>query len=160
MDYTESLRSFPLLAKIEEADLTALASFLREKKFAAGTDIITEGDDGDEMFLLIHGSVDIIKKTIFGDSFVVTTLSDSMNCVFGEMAMIDSDKRSSTVRANTDCTAFSIRQKEFDAFCHDYPKCGVELLRLISINLVRNIRKENENLKLVYQALIEEIEKG
>ena len=54
----------------------------------------------------------------------------------------------------------SMKQQDFDTFCEEYPKCGVELLRLISINLVRNIRKENENLKLVYQALIEEIEKG
>ncbi|MBO4483910.1 MAG: cyclic nucleotide-binding domain-containing protein [Lachnospiraceae bacterium] len=160
MDYKESLRSFPLLADIDEADLDALSSYLHEKKFSAGTDIVTEGDDGDVMFLLLKGSVDIIKKTVFGDSFVVTTLDDSMNCVFGEMAMIDHDKRSSTVRAKTDCVTMSVNQRDFDQFCTDYPKCGVKLLRLISINLVRNIRKENENLKLVYQALIEEIEKG
>ena len=160
MDYTESLRSFPLLAEIDEADLTALSAYLHEKCFAAGTDVVTEGDDGDEMFLLVKGSVDIIKKTVFGDSFVVTTLDDSMNCVFGEMAMIDHDKRSSTVRAKSDCVTLTVNQKDFDKFCREYPQCGVILLRLISINLVRNIRKENENLKLVYQALIEEIEKG
>lgn len=160
MDYTESLRSFPLLSNISEDNLKALAAFLKEQRYSAGTDVITEGDDGDEMFILIEGSVDIIKKTVFGDSFVVTTLDSSMHCVFGEMAVIDHDKRSSTVKAKTDCLTLSISQKDFDRFCHDYPKCGVELLRLISINLVRNIRKENENLKLVYQALIEEIEKG
>ncbi len=160
MDYTENLRSFPLLKNIKEEDLKALSSYLTERSYNEGTDIVTEGDDGDEMFLLLKGSVDIIKTTVFGDSFVVATLDSTMNCVFGEMAVIDHDKRSSTVRAKTGCKALSINQRDFDTFCHDYPGCGVELLRMISINLVRNIRKENENLKLVYQALIEEIEKG
>ena len=158
MDYTESLRSFPLLAEIDEADLTALSAYLHEKRFAAGTDVVTEGDDGDEMFLLVKGSVDIIKKTVFGDSFVVTTLDDSMNCVFGEMAMVDNDKRSATVKAKTACTTLSIDHKSFEKFCDEHPQSGVELLRLISTNLVRNIRTENNNLKMVYQALIEEIE--
>ena len=46
----------------------------------------------------------------------------------------------------------------FEKFIDSYPKAGIELLKLMSINLIRNIRTENNNLKLVYQALIEEIE--
>lgn len=38
------------------------------------------------------------------------------------------------------------------------PPIGLELLMSVSLSLVRNLRMENENLRLVYQALIEEIE--
>lgn len=160
MDYTASLRTFPLLAKLQDDDLKALSALLKVQRFPTGGNIVTEGEDGSEMFLLTEGSVDVIKTTVFGDTFVVATLEAGMHCVFGEMAMIDHDKRSSTVRARTDCAVLSIDRKGFDRFCTDHPRGGVELLRLISINLVRNIRKENENLKQVYQALIEEIEAG
>ena len=55
--------------------------------------------------------------------------------------------------------------KSFTDYCNKCPKAGIELLKLMNINIVRNLRLENENLKLVYQALIETyipvcIEKG
>ncbi len=158
MDQIAKLKAIPMLAGIPEEDLEALSALLTERRFSAGENIVTEGEDGEDMFVLTEGAVDVIKHTVFGDTFVVATLDDSMHSVFGEMAVIDRDKRSSTVRARTDCTALSIDRQSFDRFCTDHPLCGVKLLRLISVNLVRNIRKENDNLKQVYQALIEEIE--
>ena len=158
MDYVASLRKIPLLSKVENEDLKFLASMLKEKQTKKGENVITEGDSGDEMYVLIEGTVDIVKKTIYGDEFVVATLDAGSNCVFGEMAMIDSDKRSATVKAKEDCVSLSINRKDFDRFCNERPKSGVVLLRLIGINLARNVRAGNDNLRMVYQALIEEIE--
>ena len=160
MDYTESLKEFPLLEKIPEADLRTFSALLQVRRVSAGDCIVREGEPGDEMFLLIRGSVDVLRRTVYGDTFVVATLDDRMHCVFGEMAVIDHDRRSSTVQARTDCMALSITREDFDRFCDENPRSGVELLRLIAVNLARNIRKENDNLKQVYQALIEEIEAG
>lgn len=160
MDLVACLRAFPLLSKISDADLKVLAELLKMSKTKAGENIITEGDTGSEMYILVTGTVDVIKTTVFGDKFVVATLRSDMHCVFGEMAMIDNDKRSATVRAKTDCETLSIDRRDFDRFCLEHPGSGVELLRLISTNLVRNIRTENQNLRMVYQALIEEIEAG
>ena len=158
MEYTEKLKTFPLLSPISGSDLEDFAKLLKPSDFSAGTDIITEGDTGSDMYFLIDGDVDIIKTTVFGDRFVCASLKSDMHCVFGEMALIDSDKRSATVRAKSDCTCVSISRKDFDAYADSHPAAGVSLLRFIGVNLVRNIRKENENLNLVYQALIEEIE--
>ena len=158
MDYVKELMAFPLLAKIKDEDIKILAGLLEVHKTQAGENIITEGDTGSEMYILIDGVVDVIKTTVFGDKFVVATLDAAKHCVFGEMAMVDNDKRSATVKAKTACTTLSIDHLSFGKFCDEHPKSGVELLRLISINLVRNIRTENNNLRMVYQALIEEIE--
>jgi CRP-like cAMP-binding protein len=160
MDYSNNLKSLPMLQGISDEDLAYLSTLVHEHKTSAGEDIIKEGDSGSDMYILTEGSVDIIKTTVYGEPFVVATLDASMHCVFGEMAMIDNDKRSATVRAKTACTTLSIDRKGFDEFCDSRPSSGVKLLRLIGINLVRNIRAENNNLRLVYQALIEEIEKN
>ena len=160
MDYLNKLKSIPVLEGMSDEDLKALSGLIKEHKTPAGENLITEGESGSEMYILVEGTVDVIKTTIFGDPFVVATLDASMHCVFGEVAMIDNDKRSATVRAITDCITLSINRKNFDQFCNERPACGVKLLRLISMNLARNIRKENDNLRMVYQALIEEIETG
>ncbi len=158
MDYIKKLKAFPLFEKISDEDLKSFAALLSPMTSAAGSDIITEGETGSDMYFLIEGSVDIIKTTVFGDKFVCASLTSDMGCVFGEMALIDSDKRSATVRAKTDCTSLYISRADFNSFADSHPAAGVSLLRFIGVNLVRNIRKENENLNLVYQALIEEIE--
>ena len=160
MNYTGSLKEFPMLKGISDDDLSVLASLLKEHKITAGSDIIKEGDSGSELYVLVKGQVDIIKTTVYREPFVVASLDANMHCVFGEMAMLDNDKRSATVRAKTDCTVLSIDKKSFDDFCDSHPSSGVKLLRLIGVNLVRNIRTENNNLKMVYQALIEEIERS
>ncbi len=158
MNNIEILKSIPLLSKISDQELEALNKLLKEESFEKGSNIITEGDTGSTMYILVDGTVDIIKTTIYKDEFVCATLNSNMHCIFGEMALLDSDKRSATVKAKTDCKTLSIDSESFNKFIYEYPKAGIELLKLLNINLIRNIRAENDNLKLVYQALIEEIE--
>ena len=152
------LKTFPLLNRLSDEELSLLAAVMQERSFPAGTEILREGEEGDEMFLLLEGSVDILKTTPFGDKYVTASLQDSYHCSFGEMALIDKGKRSATVQAKTDCRTLSLKYEAFQSFCRENPTIGLELLMSISATLVRDLRMENENLHIVYQALIEEIE--
>lgn len=158
MNKIEELRNFPLLKNLTEEDLKALDEYVKEESFNEGDNIIKEGDVGDTMYLLIDGIVDVIKTTIYDDEFICATLNSNMHCLFGEMAIIDEDKRSATIKAKTACKTLTLDKDSFNDYCHKHPLAGIELLKLINANVVRNLRIENENLKLVYQALIEEIE--
>ena len=152
------LKTFELFSRLPEEDLARLAEAMEETHFPAGTEILKEGDAGDRMFLLLEGSVEVLKTTPYGEPYVTASLKDSFHCSFGEMALIDEGTRSATVRAKTDCRTLSLSAEQFRRFCREYPAVGVELLLGVSATLVRNLRAENENLKIVYQALIEEIE--
>ena len=157
-DMIRGLNTFKLFSRLPDEELACLAGVMEEKIFPAGTVILREGDPGDHMYLLLEGAVDVLKTTLFGDPYVTASLKDSYHCSFGEMALIDQGTRSATVRAKTDCRTLALSAEEFQRFCREYPAIGVELLMAVSATLVRNLRAENENLKIVYQALIEEIE--
>ena len=157
-DMIRGLKTFKLFSRLPDEELACLAGVMEEKIFPAGTVILQEGDPGDHMYLLLEGTVEVLKTTLFGDPYVTASLKDSYHCSFGEMALIDQGTRSATVRAKTDCRTLSLSAEEFQRFCREYPAIGVELLMAVSATLVRNLRAENENLKIVYQALIEEIE--
>ena len=157
-DMIRGLKTFKLFSRLPDEELACLAGVMEEKIFPAGTVILQEGDPGDHMYLLLEGAVDVLKTTLFGDPYVTASLKDSYHCSFGEMALIDQGTRSATVRAKTDCRTLALSAEEFQRFCREYPAIGVELLMAVSATLVRNLRAENENLKIVYQALIEEIE--
>ena len=152
------LKTFPLLSRLPDDKLAVLAGVMEERTFPAGATILKEGEAGDEMFLLLSGSVDVLKTTPYGDPYVAASLEDSYHCTFGEMALIDSGTRSATVRAKTECRTLSLSAEAFRQFCRENPETGVELMLSISASLVRDLRMENENLRIVYQALIEEIE--
>ncbi len=152
------LKTFPLLSRLSDDKLVCLADVMREETFPAGETILREGETGDAMYLLLSGSVDVLKTTPYGDSYIAASLEDSYHCSFGEMALIDSGTRSATVRARTECRTLSLSAEAFRTFCREHPETGVELLLSISASLVRSLRMENDNLRIVYQALIEEVE--
>ena len=148
----EELKQFPMLAQITDADMEDLLLLLKREDFPEGSRIINENEEGDCMYLLLEGQVDVLKTTLYAK------LNDSMHCVFGEIAMIDRDRRSATVLATTDCRTAVLSSEDFRAFCEKHPQAGCRLLMVISANLCRNLRKENENLLKVYSALVDEIE--
>lgn len=152
------LETFPMLAELPANDLEALLDICKFDVFEVGSRIITEGDEGDSMYILLEGTVDVLKTTLYGEEYVCATLKDEYRCVFGEIALIDHDRRSATVQAKTVCRTLSMSAADFRTFCRQNPSAGCELLLFISTNLCRNLRKENENLMKVYQALVEEIE--
>lgn len=154
----KSLKSFPLLSRLPDEDLLQLSSIMKEEYFPEGTEILSEGKAGDTMYLLCEGRVDVLKTTPYGETYVTASLEDSYHCSFGEMALIDRGVRSATIRAKTECRTLSLCYEDFQNFCRTYPNIGLELIMSVSATLVRNLRAENENLRIVYQALIEEIE--
>ena len=154
------LKRFPLLRKLSDDELGCLAAVMEERTFPAGAEILREGETGEEMYLLLEGSVDVLKTTPFGEPYVTASLQDSYHCSFGEMALIDKGTRSATILAKTDCRTLCLDYAAFQDFCREHPHIGLELLMSISVTLVRDLRRENDNLHIVYQALIEEIENG
>ena len=159
-DVIRDLKTYPLLSPLPEEDLARLAEVLEPRSFPTGAEILREGEEGDEMYLLLEGCVDVLKTTPYGDVYVTASLRDEYHCSFGEMALIDRGPRSATIRAKTPCRTLCLSRETFQRFCRSCPTVGLELLLSISVTLVRDLRRENENLHVVYQALIEEIENG
>ncbi|MCC8140341.1 MAG: cyclic nucleotide-binding domain-containing protein [Lachnospiraceae bacterium] len=156
----ERLGRFPMLAELPETERGAFLDILEEEDFPEGSRIIEEGSEGDCMYILLEGQVEILKTTLYGEEYVCAKLEDTESCVFGEIALIDQDVRSATVRALTKCHTLRMSQEKFHDYCEKNPMAGCKVLWFISANLCRNLRKENDNLLKVYAALVDEIEKN
>jgi len=130
----------------------------REKKHKLGSQIILEGEIGDELFILIDGTVKIIKNTLQNDKYAVAILNAENSVFFGEVALIDSDKRSATVTAETPCTTLVISRDAYLKLCALHPEFGFRVTLRIAQRIARSLRKMNSDALSLFQALVDEVE--
>ena len=79
------------------------------KVYAEGELIFKEGDEGDRMYVIQSGRVQITKKTSSGDLTIATLGSGE---IFGEMALFDRLPRSATAAALDETRILSIDKKK------------------------------------------------
>lgn len=98
----EVLRRIPLFQYMNYKELVALLAIAHGRHYAPGDAIITEGDQGDELFVIFRGRVEVSKN-----GAAITRLRAGGH--FGEMGLVDHAPRSATVVAldATNVIAFS-----------------------------------------------------
>lgn len=145
--------------RTDESALIKVASIISRRTFSQKTEIITEGEQGDEMYILNTGKVRIEKNTLEKERYTVANLTDNMNIFFGEIALMDNDIRSASVIAETSCECFVIKQEDFEKLGIIEPQIVLAITREIAKNISARLRKSNQDYTNLFQALINEIEK-
>ena len=101
------------------------------RSFAAGEVIFAEGQEGDSMFAVLEGDVEIRKGSRTLE--VVGT-----GGVFGEMALIDHQPRSAGAIARTDCRVAAVGTKRFMLLVQQTPYFALQIMQVLVERLRRN----------------------
>src|SRR5579864_3944864 len=140
------LRDIDFLAGINEPDLDRLASFLTRRDFAQGDIICSEGEEGDRMWLLAKGSVSVRILLSNGRGYRRVT-SLARGTTLGEMALVESARRSATVVADEPVTCYELQRNGFDKLLAEHPQLATRLLSNLSRELARRLRKTSDDLR-------------
>jgi len=92
-------------------DLSELAKRLTRVALSEGADVITVGSAADSLYFLIRGEVGIFLKPPDAPEQLISRLGPGMS--FGELALVDREPRSASVRCLTPIQAWRL---EFDTF--------------------------------------------
>jgi CRP-like cAMP-binding protein len=101
--------------------------------FKAGDVIFSSGDEGEDMFVVKSGEVEL---RVGGDTVEVV----KEDGFFGEMALIEEGPRTATAVAKTACTLIPINEKRFEFMVHETPLFALHMLKGLS----RRLRNVNE----------------
>jgi CRP/FNR family transcriptional regulator len=123
-DVVNSLSRVPLFAGVKGRDLERLAKMMRERTFAEGETIATEGQKGVGFFVIEDGNA-----TVSLQGEILRTLRPGD--YFGEIALIDEGPRSATVTATTDLRCRGMAAWEFKSFVQEHPEVAWEMLRTL-----------------------------
>jgi CRP-like cAMP-binding protein len=146
------LAAQPLFSCLDTDQLAMLAGGARRIRFGRGERIIRQGDAGDSMFILSHGTAEVLAEKE-GRSWPVATLSAG-DC-FGEISLLTGEPRSATVVAKFDCEVVEIEKQTIGILLREHPELADSLRETVVARRsatalqLANTPENGENLQLV-----------
>lgn len=129
------LREVGLFGALSDELLEHLAGTLTVQRVMVGETVFREGEPAREMYVVLDGEIEVLKKSRRGRETRVAILGPS-DC-FGEMSIIDLQPRSATVRALSAARLLRISTEEMDAlYRHD-----LKSYALIVLNIARDLSR-------------------
>jgi CRP-like cAMP-binding protein len=107
--------------------------------FDAGHVVFRQGDTGDNAYVILEGDAEVVLET-GGDGTVIARLGRYQ--VFGEMALLTSSPRSTTIRAGSTLSMLAIRQDVFVRLVEENAPIAVGITRM----LIDRLAKTNADL--------------
>src|SRR3979411_3056529 len=98
---------------------------MKTVKPPAGHEIVVRGDNGVGFMVILDGTVTV--STIQGKSRALGP-GDS----FGEMALLDQEGRSATIKADSNVSLATIPEWNFKPFLKEHPEVAYRLLQVLS----------------------------
>jgi CRP-like cAMP-binding protein len=126
------IRSVPLFSSCSKRELAEIASMADEIDFPAGKILIKEGERGREFFVLIEGTVDVIRK---GRKLPPRGRAEC----FGEIALVLDVPRTATVTTTTPVRALVMTDRSFRSLLEGSPKIQLKVIKSLAERLANEV---------------------
>lgn len=125
------LSKVPLFQELEPARLKLLAFTSEMINFQDGEVLFKAGEPGDCAYVIMKGDVEILSTV--DEGAVVAVLS--ANQIFGELALLNDEPRSATLRARGDLKVMKISESLFIELIRESPGLALNVVKQLSKKL-------------------------
>ena len=140
------LKSAPLFSALEGEELAALAEIAVEASYAPGELIFEENKEAHHLYIVLQGKVEVFLRA--HDHTRALAHLGEKEC-FGEMAILDNQPRSASVRAEEATTTLKIDRESFKELIMERPQIAFAIFRILSGRL-RHQNLEADHVPTVY----------
>jgi CRP-like cAMP-binding protein len=134
---SQILAQNPLFASLSEDEAAFLLAVGKRRTIASGELLFASGSPGDQLFIVLDGTIQILMPSQDGDVFVERFQRGDM---LGEIAVLDDQPRTATGKAASPGAVLAIQRADFHAFLEQFPHYRQ---RLIGI-LVQRLRRTSD----------------
>jgi len=135
------LEQFCLFTGLGPDELKSLLQLSDIHSIPAGKRIVTQGEDGHCLFVLLEGSARVTAET--GDREIELSHL-SAGDFFGEVSLVDDGPRSANVTAVESCTLLRITRMTIGVLAGLQPSAAIQILGAIGRALVKRLRLSNQ----------------
>lgn len=128
------LQSMAMFGGLKTETLRLVLAQSERKTFSAGAYFFREGDPGENIYLIEQGTA--IVERLWEEKPIVLARVGETDC-FGEMSLIDFQRRFASVRAETDCQVIEIPFGALAMLC----KHDVQQYSMVMMNLGREVSR-------------------
>lgn len=140
----ELLIDCDLFKNFPPQDIQALARYFGLSELEQGESIFREGDAGTFMCIVGSGDISVLKSNLEGNRVTLATLHEGRT--FGEMALLDGERRSATCIAATDCVLLTLSQDSLDKMLEEAPRTAANVIRAVAVALSKRLRMADGKL--------------
>ncbi len=141
MDVIFVLRRAELFKEFAPAELEAVAAICQERRCQQGEVIVTQGEPGQEMYIVCDGLVEVSVADAGRGAAPKKVVNLGRGQVFGEMALVDHGPRSGTVRAVAENTVVQVIPKaDLTRLCAENNHLGYLFMRNLAADLSFKLR--------------------
>jgi CRP-like cAMP-binding protein len=123
------LRRVPLFSELDPEDLQRIATTAQERLYPTGEPLVREGDLGDELIVIVEGSVNISKRDGETERFLRTYGAGDH---IGELAVLRDRPRAATVVAAEDVRGLCIGGEALRAILQERPEAAMAMLSTLA----------------------------
>lgn len=139
MELKEIIRGVDLFEGLTSSELDEIVAICQRRRFKKGDVLTVEGDIGEDLFIVMDGTVEILIKRDKKSPKIVIHLG--VGQLIGEMSLVDRGPRSATVRAIQDPTIVQvIRHQDFHNLCQNNHRIGYIVMHNIAADLSFKLR--------------------
>jgi len=147
------LRETELFRDLTGEQIVKILKISRQVTFSEGKVIMREGEEGDTMYIILEGTVEVVKSLVMGDpdeevdekNKVFTRLDASVHAVFGEIALLETMKRTATIKTVTKCRFYEIKRGDFLRLADANLALGYRIILNLARIVSARLRKADED---------------
>ena len=140
-DVLNVLRQAALFEGLSQEELQAIAALCQSQAFRSGEIITTQGEHGDELFVVSQGFVEVTLTNPAGSGEPRIVVQLGPGQIVGEMSLVDRGPRSATVRALTDGAMLqALKRDAFLQLCQTNTHLGYLVMRNMAADLSFKLR--------------------
>jgi CRP/FNR family transcriptional regulator, cyclic AMP receptor protein len=124
------LKDIPLFSSLNSETLRRLEGVAVRRSYPKNTVLISEGDQGDQLYAVLSGKAKAVVMDPEGREIVVNLLGPG-DC-FGEIAMIDGETRSATIVTTEPTQVLTVGRADFTPILTSNPDLMHHLLKVLA----------------------------
>ena len=120
LDTRTLLHRVDLFKQLGSEVIDDLVELLKPTQYKTGSSVVTEGESGSSLFVIVIGRLEVTKVGEDGEVMHLAVLPPGV--VFGEMSLLTGLPRSATVSALTDTTLIEVDKQHLEPILRRYPE--------------------------------------
>jgi len=142
-EQSENLQSASIFQDLSAEDLDKLAHHAVQRKFKRNTIIMTRGDAGDSLYLLLEGRVRVFLDDDKGNEVTIAEYGPGQ--CFGELALFSGRPRAANVMTTEDSLCAVVSRQAFGEFIGQHPEVSFRMIG----SLVERIQAMTEEINVL-----------